>query len=281
MSPLEQLQSDVEAKLKSEGLLAAINVKSLRKMRIASELDLALVYGTPRATGGKVGIGIIVGMHSLDVEHPNTPGPLLSVILPVRVYEHPMINMDATIGTGQTAEDILKLVLKCLHQFRIEGLAALFAGRDAAKPVDSGNEGVLCYEAQLRCQLAQETIMRVTLPTIDETNLIVTLTALEDNVAIYYTIGKNPGSGDELTKGASPSIPASDFPGSGNPAAILYSAPFAVAVGQTIRWAGYSYNANWQGSDIGFALVNLGALAAEQDGQPYITGPEGGKTLVQ
>ncbi len=258
MSPLEQLQSDVTARLLSESTLVSIPCKSLRKMRLQSELDLALLYATPRDTGTKIGAGIMVGMPTLDVEHPNTPGPALTLTLPIRIYEDPLTNLNPNLGTLLTAEEISTLVIQLLHQLRIEGLCGLYAGKDSMHPSDAP-DGVIAYEVLLRAELAQDIILRVTLPEISETDLTVTLTPVEPGTMIWYTLDTT-------------------YPGSGNTAAIIYSAPFLVPAGTVVRWAGYKQN--WQASDVGQATISRGVLATEFD-LSKITLPEGGGIIVQ
>jgi hypothetical protein len=233
-SPLEQLQSDVLAKLLSESMLSTINGKSLRKMQIASELDVSLVFMTPRTN--KVGCGFVVGMPTLDVLHPDTPGPLLTLTLPVRVYEDPTQNLNPATGTLQSAETIAIIIQKLLHQFRILGLCATYAGKDSIHPVDS-QPGTICYEVLARAELAQDIIPQVTVPTMTELNGAITLTPVGPSQDIYYTIdGSFPGKGEV-------------------PTATLYLAPFSVVTGTVVRWAGYSDN--YGGSDADQATITF------------------------
>lgn len=231
MSPLEQLQSDVLGKLLAESLLSTINVKSLRKMRLASEIDLALVWSTARTAGGPVGCGVIVGMPTLQVRHPDTPGPLISVGLPVRIYEEPTINLDPSNGTQQTAEIVLVLVVQLLHQLGIAGLCSLRADRDAAKPIMDGGAGVIGYEATLQGELPTNLINRAGVPAITQNSAQITLTAVENNASVYYSV---------TTDGSIP-----PYPGAGTPGAVLYSAPFNLTQSPSIlRWAAYVQGIN-------------------------------------
>lgn len=233
-SPLEQLQSDVLAKLLSESLLSTINGKSLRKMQIASELDVSLVFLTPRTN--KSGCGFMVGMPTLDVAHPNTPGPLLTVTLPVRVYEDPTQNLNPSTGTLQSAETVSVLIQKLLHQFRILGLCGLYSGKDSIHPVESP-PGAICYEVLCRGELAQDIIPQVTVPTMVEVNGLITLTPVGPSQDIYYTLdGSFPGKGEV-------------------PVATIYDAPFSVSSGTVIRWAGYSDS--YGGSDADQATITF------------------------
>ena len=228
---LENLQTDVLNKLLSEAYFVDLTVVSLRKLVIESDINAGLVYLTTKA--GKQGAGVIVGMPTIEVPSPNVPGPELELKLPVRVMEQPTINQ-ATGGTTKTAEQIAINVLQALHQFQIEGLGALYGEASAIKP-NTDTEGVVAYDVMLTVRIPQTAPTFTRLPTMDLSILQVTLTTSESGVTIYKTTdGTFPGS----------------YTGS---TATVYTAPFNVASGTTVRWA--AYKTGQIGSDAGRALI--------------------------
>lgn len=229
---MEKLQSDVTDKLNSEELFDLVNVVSLRKLQILSEVTAGLVFLT--AKGGKLGAGLLVGMPTIEVPDPDVPGPELKVVIAVRSMENPTINQDATQGTLLTAETNAINALQVLHQLGIEGLGNLYASRRAVVP-NTDTEGVVAYDVFLEATLPSALIVQVAQPVAAENGLTVTLTNVTAGATIYYTTDDS-------------------FPGKGNPAALLYAGPFVVASGTKVRWA--AYKTGMRGSDIGRVIVN-------------------------
>lgn len=232
-----QLQSDVLHKLLSESLLDNVNMVSLRAIQAMEAADdptkitaAMMVWTTPR--NGKVGAGLIVGMPTIESVQPSVSGPERTLNLPVAIFEDPILNGYGENKVGLTAEEIVDLVESILHQFGIEGLGVSLYPKRSTPNTDT--QGIIRYDTTLIAEMPRSAITQCAIPTLDENAGTITLTgaAGED---VYYT-----------TDGT--------FPGSGNPTAILYAAPFVIAAGTTVRWA--AYKALMRGSDAGQALTN-------------------------
>lgn len=219
MTDYVQLQEDLYHLLLSAGTLADINVVQHRRLRLAAELEISTLWQMPR--NGKAGCGVLVNMPEVQVGHANLPGPEFVTTISFSVVEEPNLNF-APGGTQLSAEEVAQRVAELLHGYAGGNWGgALFAKGAVVTPDTDFPEGLLAYKVTLNLRLVRTQTARVATPTvsIDGENL-TTLACATAGAAIYYTLD---GS----------------FPGSGNPAATLYSAPFTPEVGQELRWAAY------------------------------------------
>lgn len=242
-----QLQSDTLAKLKSEALLANLNIKSLRDIQSiqpgeneneepAALLDAYTVWATPR--NGKIGCGAIVGMPSRKFTSPNAPGPDRLCVMAITVFEDPIVNIASSeTSTGKTAEEWSDLIEAILHQWLIEKLGAVYVTN--AEP-NREFQGIIGYTTEFSAAVPRDDIEQVVVPAGEHDAGLMTLTNVTADALIYYT-----------TDGSFPGRDAA----TGEPlgTATLYAAPFAAAVGTVIRWA--AYKAGMRGSDVGQATV--------------------------
>lgn len=235
MNPILQIQSDFTDKLLSEAWFADIQIRSLRKMIVSSELQASLLFAQARTGRDKIGAGVLVEMPTLSAKGPNLPTPAGLLTCTLLVVEDPLLNHGAK-GTTLEAEVIATRVLDTLHPLQIEGVGAFFGDKNAIEPVvgDERFPRQVCYRVTLKTECRRESIARCLLPAISENALTVTLTPLTVGAPIYYTLDES-------------------FPGAGNAAALTYSAPFTVASGTVVRWAAYN---GLSGSDIGSATIS-------------------------
>ncbi len=225
---LLNIQSDFEAKLNSEAYFADIAINSLRRMVIAKEMVKEAADLT--AKGGKVGCGVLIYMPTLDGIHPNLAGPQLEVWVPIDVIEIPEINF-GDIGSQKTAEEVALRIARTLCALEIEGLAFFTGDKNLLAPLeDQYGAGTNSYRVMLHAILYQAEEAKVIKPELTDAALTVTLSSPTAGAAIYYTTDDS-------------------FPGPGNAAAHLYAAPFLVASGAIVRFAGY--RAGMIGSDVG------------------------------
>lgn len=218
---LERLQADITAKLKSEPALNTVNILSLRKLLTSSEVPGSVIWTTAR--GNKLGTGVLVGMPYIEGDRAQPGDNSINIKVDLRCFELPDLAQSAS-GPGLTAEEIALTCRTLLRGMVCEPLSALTTEGRSIVPDDvpKEHEGVLQYVLTVQCRLGIATTSRVKVPAISEAALTVTLTNHADNAdaSIYYT-----------TDGT--------FPGPGNSAAALYSAPFAVVSGTEVRFAAY------------------------------------------
>jgi hypothetical protein len=152
------------------------------------------------------------------------------------VKENPAINLAAG-GVNLTAEEIAVEILQTLHQFYLGGICqALYPAPEAIVP-NGGFPGLVAYDVVLRATFNLTPPARTGCPLPPaESGLTLTFAApASDPSATVYT----------TTDGS--------FPGPGNAAAAVYTAPFAVTGGTTVRWAAYA--AGKLGSSTGLAVI--------------------------
>lgn len=226
------LQQDIVDKLNSESWFGSISVVSWRKQVIQLEVERRL----PHLTGknGRKGCGVVVNMPRIDAAQPNLVPAQGDILVGIDVVEQPEINFNPG-GAMLTAEETARAVRRTLHQFAIEGKLLLYQDKHAIVPLkDLSYPGCLGYRVNLRGRMAESPHSKCVVPSIAEAGGFVTLTTTDAGAAIYYTVD---GS----------------FPGPSNTAALTYAAPFAVASGTTVRWAGYL--AGFLGSDAAQAVI--------------------------
>ena len=239
MNPqIEQIQPDVFAKLAGEPFFAAISLFQIRRARYQSEIDEALSSATfdPGQAGKLPGATIEVLMPLIKTNLVNAPGPVVTLEQRLTVKENPSINL-AEGGVNLTAEEIAVEILQTLHQFYLGGICqALYPAPEAILP-NPHFPGLVAYDVILQATFNLTPPARTGCPLPPaESGLVLTFSALatDPGASIYTTID---GS----------------FPGPGNAAAVLYTAPFAVASGTIIRWAAYAPGK--LGSSTGMATV--------------------------
>lgn len=215
----ERLQADITAKLKSESALNTVNILSARKLLTSSEVPESVIWTTAR--GGKLGTGVLVGMPYTAGDRAQPGDNSTTLKVDIRCFELPDLAQSAS-GPQMTADEIAFICRNLLRGMVCEPLTALTTEGNSIvpEPVPKEHEGVLQAVLTVQCRLGASATNRVIVPTISEAALTVTLAAVTSGSSIYYT-----------TDGT--------FPGPGNSAATLYSAPFAVVSGTEVRFAAY------------------------------------------
>lgn len=204
MNRLIKLQEFSANALLSTATLNTINIVQYRKLRMESEIDKSVIWNGGR--NGRAGCGILVQMPAIDIRHPNLPGPEGFLQLTISVAEEPNVNMTPEVGTMLSAEEVCDTVLDTLHNYQVAGVGNLFAEGSAVKPNESWPDGLLGYDCTFTVRSPRNQTLRTTPPADDFTDNILTLTCVDPNAVLYYTLD---GS----------------YPGPGNPSALVYSAP--------------------------------------------------------
>ena len=236
-SELQLLQNDIGYKLQTESYFADIPVFVVRKVTIAEAITKA-VMGTSYQNG-KTGLAVQVMMPSVLCvdQYEKVPGPFFIASYIVRVQEFPDVNMGAK-GTGKPAEEVALNILNMLHLY---SFGRSIVGFRASPNAIVGTEDFLprlTYDCEFHavCQLPDAQNFRVPEPTatIDGSNNL-TLACADTQASIYWC-------------NQDTSYPSSQFGGT------LYTAPFPVIVGQTIRAC--AYRAGYQSSTIMLCTID-------------------------
>lgn len=215
---MTQLQKDAFHILKTEDAFQYVNV-ILSRPRSAEEAvmiqdDLQKALACLELTNGKGGIAVVVMMTEAEAPENDSPGPQLEAVLTIRVLENPMFNEGVT-GTHISGEACALNILSALHYFN-NGNAAVLADRRPIRFIDL-EEAPVAYDVILRQRLAMPRQLRAAPPSISVADGMATLASETPGAEVWYTLD-----------GSTPSA-------SNTEAAFIYSEPFAVDPGQTIR----------------------------------------------
>lgn len=215
MSPRERLQLDIAARLEADPYFADIDVTVVRPraelgfVQIEQRADEALKCIRKKA--GKGGAGVQVLMPLVDAESTDARGPLIQNAVVVRVQELPVHNMGPN-GTQKSAEDIADNVVRLLHLFNPGKGNVVHGAPDLMTPSAEFEPRVT-----IDCRFLQKAAMggteKVQPVTLTAAGYEITLTTATSSATLYYS-----------TDGSYPTT--------------LYSAPFTVAPGTTIRAVG-------------------------------------------
>jgi hypothetical protein len=220
-SELVLLQNDISRKLLAEQYFTDIPVFVVRSKTV--EGDIANAINGVSMKQGKSGIAVQVIMPTADCvdQYEKVPGPFFIANYCVRIQEIPLINMGAR-GTQKTAEEVALNVLNMLHLFNFGRSLVAFRASPTALTPSLEFEPRLTYDVCFHAvyQLPRGVDLRVPTPTADISGATLTLTDSDPDARIYYTAQDT------------------DYP-SADAGGILYSTPFTVLVGSTIRAAAY------------------------------------------
>lgn len=220
MDELRLFQTDAALKLAAESAFEFVPVNIYRPrdsgeaLKIQTAIDSALAGKVKK--NGKAGLAVCVFMPEAETLQPNAPGPMLELVLTLRVYEDVTINESAS-GTGITAEQCALNILASLHHWT-RGNQTVIADKKAIRPVE--DRARIIYDVNVRLNAAPPFAARVAAPVITEEEINVSIACATSGAAIYYT---QDGS----------------TPAPGNEAATLYAAPFEPAPQAFIRAAAY------------------------------------------
>jgi hypothetical protein len=214
---LLKAKTDVYHRLLGDELLA--NVPILLDDEGSVDRRAEVDAGTRNTRNAKTGACVIVaavGVQSL--ESADTPTPLMNIALEFDVLEDVLIN-EGPDGTGMNCGEIVARLVQTLHQShyddRFTGLR--LSPETPVRELITDQPGLRGMTVQFVANgCAFGIIATVASVTASVAAGMATLTCATSGSTIYYTLD---GS----------------YPGSGNPVALVYSAPFAVTTGDEIR----------------------------------------------
>lgn len=222
-----QLQKDVTGRLESHAYCSDIPVLLYEKGVILEDIEEALKLFTVKS--GKKGAAIVVSRAIRTVPQADPSGPRFDIIIPVGVFEWPMLNRTST-GTGKVIEEIVSEVCHLIHGWRPYPIATqIYCDKDAVSPI-VGDDKVIASEIRFAAKLGLAAPVRVSMPLFSGNANAVQITCNTPSATIYYTLD---GS----------------FPWSGNAEATLHDGnAFTVSSGTTVRAS--AFKTNYQASDI-------------------------------
>lgn len=230
MLNLLQAQKDMLMLLLCSAQLNKINFKLQRQMQLESEVDMSIIWTTPR--NGCAGIGGIVEMPTAACDEKQTPGPILNWVFSIHILEVPLLNFAQQTanrpakGSFIPAEDVVQMVLDEVHRYADERLASFTPLSNPVQPANLASIA-LGYRVSFLLNKARtvQTNRTGQVKTMLGTGTIAFACALDSTAPIYYT-----------TNG---SFPANDP--AINPTTQLYDGnPVAVESGQEIRARAYA-----------------------------------------
>ena len=211
--PLRQILDGCLLRLRSSAYFTDIALLPMVRDTTAERIgqQLAAAFGA----NGKAGAAVMAMLPTLDVDAPNAPGPQFDVIETLLVVVHAEINA-SSIGTGKHAGTIAREVCRHFHHTRTSSLIQLWnANRAAIAPATEFAGNLEGWYVSISSKWAQSTPPRCATPTVAVDGSQVTLSCATAGAALYYTLDGT-------------------YPGSGNPAATLYTAPFTQAAAAEI-----------------------------------------------
>lgn len=189
MDPLTRLQLDVESLLESEAYFSVIPILSQAKGVLDADIDERLgKRGFIENSEEKFGCAVVVGMPIVEVPSPEISGPRLDVIIPVAVYERPLVNRDPVSGIGEVAEEIGLQILAAVHgRIVADGVSQIYADSRAMDPLPIDDEKTIAYMIYFNCRLGLARRVKVSTPIISGNGDAVSIFCNTNGAAIYYT----------------------------------------------------------------------------------------------
>lgn len=232
MSPLEQIQSDIAARLNSLAYFVDVPAFIVREQKVDSMIEQALTAVSQK--NGKSGVALSVLMPTIDCEKPDAPGPYLEGEVEILAQEIPLINFGAT-GTQKSAEDVALYALKSLHHFTLVGVCGILTAAKQTLTPDRRFLPKVTERLRIAFKLPIASLDKVPMPSIVGVAGTMTLSCAMGGVTIFFT--------------ADGSYPHPD-----NDNGTEYTGPAPYADGTRIRAA--AYLADFVGSNVNQAILS-------------------------
>jgi len=226
------LQADLLARLRSDSVLAPVNIISESVGDLQTLFDLATGIAAP-GSSGKCGVVIVVSepMGMMQVA-PGSMMPPVKYGFSIKTYENVVINRDPTIGTNLRALRLARRITRVLSHFIPVGVAQIVeGGKPAFKAIPFLRvEHGIGYENLFEAVEADpDTYEKIATPVITPAAAAgypqtVTITCNSSGVDIWYTTDATyPWPGTALNVST----------------AVKYTAPFSIPSAKVVRAAAY------------------------------------------
>lgn len=221
---LAQIQTELKARLDAAEYFVDVPIVVESDKDFLKQVEM--ITSDMLAKAGKRGVAVMIGPTTIDVPSPDAAGPMWGPLaMNVTAYETPILNADPAKGTGKAALELCRQAGYCLHHYRPDGLAqTLYCDTTAIRPAAPLHADQIAYRLAIRIpdnEGAPDKVAPVVIsPDSGVHPQTVTLTCATAAASIYYTLDES-------------------HPWSGNTAAVLYTAPLALAAAATVRAVAY------------------------------------------
>ncbi len=230
MINLLQIQEDIFGLLMSAPQLATVNIVLERKFIMQSELEMDSVWQVNR--NGKSGCGILIEVPQIESGGNNVSGPPQIVILTFVSFQNGDAALTPDIGSGLYAEEVEQYILDALHLQSFGRFGTIQVEGRFSEPARD-YQGINARRLTLKIKpLATKQTPRTGPVTVAINEGLATLTAANADKIVYTLDGSFPSDP------ATAIDPIENTPI--NPLAVIYTVPFAVQPGETLRAAAYA-----------------------------------------
>lgn len=118
---LIELQEDIAARVQADEVFRNLAVITERSGDPVADIEKSI--GPLAGRAGSRGLCMVVLQIAGNVELPNVPGPVLNLVVTVRVMENPVLN-----NTGIEALTAARRITRLLHHYSPGGLASCLTG---------------------------------------------------------------------------------------------------------------------------------------------------------
>lgn len=220
-SILEQDQLDIYARIQNDPYFVA-GVPVLLQLKGITERDVAQAISTANQSNGLVGSVVIVLMPTLLAQDPDAPGPRYNAVYKIQVIDWPVMRRQAVGGTEASADEISDRVREIVHRFTMGRGQSIYFGGMEPEIVPDGKVSYVLRFKRVGADAPPVSVASVGIAPAGPGPATVTLTCATAGAAIWYTVdGSYPGSNRTAC-----------------PTSTLYTGPFPVAAGVTVRAAG-------------------------------------------
>jgi hypothetical protein len=158
-------------------------------------IEAALSEAGALNKNGLSGLAVVVLMPDVDTESDTAPGPMINIVLGVRIFENRTLNESAS-GFQISASRLAVHIARSLHLWSPRGNAALYPARRLIQ--DIGLPDTEGHEVTFTMQLNLPPPDRASQPSItaveQDDDALITLATATSGASIYYTLdGRLPG----------------------------------------------------------------------------------------
>ena len=238
MINLLQIQKDVFGLLMSAPQLAAVNIALEQKFILQSELQKDSIWQVNR--NGKSGDGILIEVPQIESGGNNVSGPPQIVVLSFVSFQNGDAALTPGTGGGLFAEEVEQFILDALHLQSFGKFGTIqVEGKFSVPARDYPGVNARRLTLKIKPLATKQTPRTAPITIAVDGNNNATLACTTPGVKIVFTLdGSFPSDPAVAIDPLSVTV-ANPNGTSINPASQVYSVPFVLQPGQTVRAAAY------------------------------------------